>query len=216
MACLVMPCAGIGSRLRMPYPKAVLKADAKSLLIDYGLAVGRLADVKKTYLVVNPQSRKAMIELVGGKRDGMPLTYVDLLPDDPAAEMASIIRGCRRAQLSGGFQKFIIAWPDRVIPKSGWEEAASWLTLDGPVVVTSGDMPAFISIGVKELSKLRRAMTSATSTELRANGFVDEVLLKEMEKGDWETFELKPSAGMINVDEWSDYRKLVANEGGFF
>lgn len=108
---LIIPAAGKGSRLGLPYPKELYSIEQGKLLIDYSLEQAANAGVYSAVIVTSEEKLRTMAQALGTVRCGVQLTYVTRTKDDSDSLPGSVIRGCRRAQTLG-FERFVVALPD--------------------------------------------------------------------------------------------------------
>lgn len=107
---LILPCAGEGTRLGLPYPKEIHSVDGK-LLIDGSLEQARNAGIKEVFIVTTEAKRREIAKAIGVERFGLQLTYTLTRPHDSNSLPGTILRGCRAA-IFRGVERFVVGLPD--------------------------------------------------------------------------------------------------------
>jgi choline kinase len=110
--CGIIPAAGSGERLGLPYPKELHSVEPSKLYIDYCLEQMANAGLQDVYIVVSPDKLSPMAQALGPRRRGLQLTYVERASYVSKSLIGSVLLGARRANYQLEYEKFLIMLPD--------------------------------------------------------------------------------------------------------
>lgn len=110
---LILPCAGRGTRLNIPYPKELHAIGPNKLLIDFSLKLAKEAGITDVIFVVTQDKLFHFKSVLGGQRFGLKLHFViiEFLNSLPGASLL----GCQYGHYELGYNTFIIGLPDTII-----------------------------------------------------------------------------------------------------
>lgn len=112
---LVLPAAGTGSRLDLPYPKEAFALAPGNLLVDSSLRLAREAGVTSAVVVTSVGKLKPLVAALGMRRHGLYLRYVDKTARGKShlsTDAGSIVRGASLALSALGATTVVVAYPD--------------------------------------------------------------------------------------------------------
>lgn len=108
----VIPAAGAGSRLGLPYPKEIHCVEKDVYLIDYSLIQLRNAGIDKAVIVTTPAKVSSLASALKYNRQGVELIYVETSKKDSNSLPGSVARGCKRAYYTFDADQFVVMLPD--------------------------------------------------------------------------------------------------------
>ena len=139
----IIPAAGGGTRLGLPYPKELHSVEPGVLYVDYSLMQLREAGIKEAFVVTTSAKLGDLAKALMYERHGVKLHYVEVQPTDSKSLVGSVLRGCRRAEYRLEYEKFVVVLPDS---KFGDHQAVKKL-------VEHGHEPSFLAFDCPDPSQ---------------------------------------------------------------